>query len=216
MEYKDIRQQVIDASLHSQKIGLIRGTSGNISLRSDDGKVIAITPSGIPYELLKPEDVPLVDENGSVLEGTTTPSSETPMHTAVLRARADVKAVVHTHAKYCTLLSIMGQELPVMTIPTIAYAPTPAPIVPFELPGSQSLGEAVVKGLGEKGNAVMMEYHGMLAVGATLDKAMACADYIEEAAELAYLLKLATGEVVGIDMGRIQKMMEILKSGRAL
>lgn len=73
MSYNDIRAAVIKASLDVQKKGLIRGTSGNISLRSEDGKVIAITPSSIPYEDLTPEMIPLVDIDGNIVEGDTKP-----------------------------------------------------------------------------------------------------------------------------------------------
>ena len=216
MNYLDIRQQVIDASLKTQKLGLIRGTSGNISVRSSDGKVIAITPSSIPYEELTPEMIPLIALDGTVVEGNCKPSSELPMHLAVMNARPDVNAVVHTHSKFSTILGIIGQELPVNTIPLMFYAPKPAPIVPFELPGSKALGEAVVNGLGSRGSAVILEMHGLLAVGKTLDKALSCTEYVEEGAEIALYCKLATGEVRSIPTDKMLQMLEIVRSGRAL
>lgn len=215
MKYREIREQVIEASLKAQKLGLIRGTSGNISVRCEVSGLIAISPTSIPYEDLTPELVPLVDLDGNVVDGTTKPSSECPMHTAVMRNRKDVNAVVHTHSKFSTILSIIGQELPLITIPLLGYAPTPAPIVPFEIPGSAALAEAVVKGLGEKGSAVLMENHGMLAVGSTIDKAMTCTEYIEEGAEITFYCRLA-GKVKGIDPQVLAEMIAILKSGRAL
>ena len=216
MSYNDIRAAVIKASLDVQKKGLIRGTSGNISLRSEDGKVIAITPSSIPYEDLTPEMIPLVDSDGNIVEGDTKPSSELPMHLAVMRARPDVNAVVHTHSKFSTILSIIDEPLPVCTIPLIMYAPNPAPIMPFEFPGSQSLGESAVKGLGDRGSAVILAMHGLLTVGKTLDKALTCTEYIEEGAEIAVITKLATGETRGIPQEKIKEMIQILMSGRAL
>lgn len=216
MNYTDIRKQVIDASLKAQKLGLIRGTSGNISVRSENGEVIAITPTSIPYEDLTPDLIPLVDPEGKTVEGDTKPSSELPMHLAVMNARRDVNAVVHTHSKYSTILSIIGQELPVNTIPLIAYAPSPAPIVPFEFPGTEMLGQAVVQGLGEHGHAVILELHGLLTVGKTLEKAMTCSEYVEEGAEIALYCKLATGNACGIPEDKIQTMLQFLMKGRAL
>jgi len=216
MSYTDIRQQVIDASIKAQKLGLIRGTSGNISLRSDDKEVVAITPTSIPYEDLTPEMIPLVTLDGKIVEGNTRPSSELPMHLAVLRARGDVNAVVHTHSKFSTILGIIGQELPVNTIPLIAYAPKPAPIVPFEFPGTEMLGAAAAKGLGERGSAVILELHGLLTVGKTLEKAMTCSEYVEEGAEIAFYCRLASGNVRGIPDDKIQAMIQFLTSGRAL
>ncbi len=216
MAYTDIRSQIIESSLKAQKLGLIKGTSGNISLRSEDGKIIAITPTAVPYEDLTPAMVPLVDESGAVIAGSCQPSSELPMHLAILNARRDIRAVVHTHSKFSTILSNIGQPLPVCTIPLIVYAPDPAPIVPFELPGSEALGKAAVKALGEKGSAVILEMHGLLAVGADLNAAMSCSEYIEEGAEIALYCRLAAGTVREIPPGKISQALEIWASGRAL
>ncbi len=216
MTYTDIREKIIEASLKAQRLGLIKGTSGNISLRSADGKVIAITPTSVPYEDLTPEMVPLVNEKGELLEGTCRPSTELPMHLAILNARRDINAVVHTHSKFSTILSNIGQPLPVCTIPLIAYAPDPAPIVPFELPGSEALGRAAVKALGEKGSAVILEMHGLLTVGADLESAMSCSEYIEEGAEIALYCILAKGKAREIPPDKISAALEIWANGRAL
>lgn len=93
------------------------------------------------------------------------------------------------------------------------YAPNPAPIMPFEFPGSQSLGESAVKGLGDRGSAVILAMHGLLTVGKTLDKALTCTEYIEEGAEIAVITKLATGETRGIPQEKIKEMIQILMSG---
>ncbi len=216
MNYLDIRKKIIEASLKAQKMGLIKGTSGNISLRSADGQVIAITPTSVHYEDLTPEMVPLVNARGEMLEGTCRPSSELPMHLAILNARKDISAVVHTHSKFSTILGNIGQPLPVCTIPLITYGPDPAPIIPFELPGSDELGQAVVKALGEKGSAVIMELHGLITVGADLDAAMSCTEYIEEGAEIMLYCRLAGGAIKEIPEDKMRLAMEIWASGRAL
>ena len=216
MNYKDIRQEVIDASLKAQRLGLIRGTSGNISLKSTDGKVIAITPSAIPYEDLRPEMIPLVDEMGNVLEGTCKPSSELPMHTAVLRARPEQRAVVHTHSKCSTILSVIEEPLPVMTIPMVQYSPHTVPIIPFFLPGSLELAEAVTEAIGKTNMAVLLGQHGLLTVGPTLQDAMSCAEYVEEAAEIALYCKLITGKLKALPGESVKALLAILESGRAV
>jgi len=215
MRYEDIRKQVIDGCFDMQKKNLIRGTSGNISIRCDEN-LFAISPSSIPYEKLTTNMIPLVDMEGNVVESSARPSSELPMHLTILRARPDVNCIVHTHSKFSTILSILKMELPICTIPLLFYAPNPAPIVPFELPGSEELGQAVVKGLGKDGQAVIMEQHGLLAVGESLEKAMTCCEYIEEGAEIAYYCRLAADEVRAIPNDKVEKMMEILSTGRAL
>ena len=92
MKYEKIRKQVLDAILDAVDQGLIHGTSGNIAMRDDEDDVVAITPSGISYTGMTAEDIAIVDLNGKWLDGPYKPSSEVPMHTAVMRARPDVKA----------------------------------------------------------------------------------------------------------------------------
>ena len=94
IKYKEIREQVLNAALRSNELGLIHGTSGNISVRDKEDNVVAITPSNIAYETMKVEDIAIVDINGKWIDGNFKPSSETPMHTAVLRRRDDINAVV--------------------------------------------------------------------------------------------------------------------------
>ena len=91
IKYQNLRKQVLDAILEAVDQGLITGTSGNIALRDDNDDVVAITPSGIPYKGMTVEDIAIIDLHGKWLEGTYKPSSEWPMHTAVLRARRTLK-----------------------------------------------------------------------------------------------------------------------------
>lgn len=212
--YQEIREKVIHYSLQTQKRGLIRGTSGNISLRSDDGQVIAITPSGIPYEELKPESIPLVDEYGNVLDGKFKPSSELPMHTHILREKKDINAVIHTHAKYCTIMSILNVELPAMTVPQLSMGLFPIKVVPFEIPGSEELGDAIIKYLGDNGKAVMLANHGLINIDKTIERAFAGTEYLEEAAEIAYYCLLGGG-MHSIPQNMIETLIEISKK-RAL
>jgi L-fuculose-phosphate aldolase len=215
MKYEALRQSVIAAALSCQAKGLIKGTSGNISLKSGDGRVIAITPSGIEYQEMTPEDVPLVDITGKTIDGVKKPSSELPMHLSVLRARPDLTAVVHTHSMYATVFAVSNIDLPCMTIPQLAFGLAPVKVVPFELPGSQELGDAVVRSLGETGKAVLLQNHGLLCGGKDLHTAMYGAEYVEEAAEVAYY-SMAIGKLNPIPQKQIDRMMEILSAGRAL
>ena len=118
MNYQKIREIVVEAAKKSNALGLIHGTSGNISMRDDNDEVVAITPSGIEYETMTAEDITLVDLDGNVIEGKYKPSSETPMHTAIMRARPDIRAVVHTHSLFATVMSMKGGNLPRATVPS--------------------------------------------------------------------------------------------------
>ena len=189
MKYERIRKIVLEAIQEAVAEGLVKGTSGNIALRDDDDDVVAITPSGISYTGMTAGDIAIVDLNGKWLDGPYKPSSEVPMHTAVLRARPDVKATVHTHAMFATIMA-MGEnpELRPITPPQCEF--TPVGIVPFTMPGSNDVADLVVKALGEKGRAVLIKNHGMFCCGKNMKAAMHAATYIEELALTTYYSKL--------------------------
>ncbi len=139
--------------------GLVRDTQGNASARA--GELVAISPSALPYETLRPKDVCLVTPDGELVEGPK-PSVELPMHLAVLAARPDVGAVVHTHSPRAT-------------------ARPPVPVAEPEPSGTPELGRAVLAAAGD-GDAVVIEGHGPVCFGADLAAALALAFEIEEQA----------------------------------
>jgi L-fuculose-phosphate aldolase len=138
--------------------GLVQCTEGNASARA--GELIAVSPSSLPYETLRAEDVCLVTPDGRLVEGPK-PSVELPLHLAVYAARPDVGAVVHTHSPRAT-------------------ADPPAPVAKGES-GTPELGAAVVAAAGD-GYAVVMRDHGPVCFGADLAEALACAFDLERAA----------------------------------
>ncbi len=139
--------------------GLVRGTEGNASARA--GELIAISPTGLRYETLRAEDVCLVAPTGDLVEGPE-PSVELPMHLAVLGARPDVSAVVHTHSPHAT-------ERP------------PVAVAEAEPSGTPELGAAVLAAAGD-GDAVVIRGHGPVCFGADLGEALARAFELEDRA----------------------------------
>jgi L-fuculose-phosphate aldolase len=137
---------------------LVRGTEGNVSARA--GELVAVSPTGLAYETLRAEDVSLVTPDGLLTEGPT-PSVELPMHVAVLAARPDVGAVVHTHSPRAT-----------------ANPPVP---VAVGVSGTVELGAAVVEAAGD-GLAVVIQDHGPVCFGTDLADALARAFELERAA----------------------------------
>lgn len=188
MQYENIRTQVLSAILDAVDMRLIHGTSGNIAVRDPESGVVAITPSGIAYKTMQVEDIAIVSAEGKWLEGKYRPSSETPMHTAVLRARSDINATVHTHGMFATILAMTREPLAAVTPPHAEF--TPVNIVPFVMPGSADLAEAVVKTLGTAGRSVLLKNHGMFCAGKDIKSAMAAAIYTEEMAQATYYAKL--------------------------
>jgi L-fuculose-phosphate aldolase len=139
--------------------GLVRGTEGNASARA--GELVAVSPTGRPYATMRPEDVALVTLEGELVEGQK-PSVELPMHLAVLAARPDVGAVVHTHSPCATA--------------------RPSVPVAEGVSGTAELGAAVVAAA-RNGDAVVMRNHGPVCFGADLAEALERALALEAAAQ---------------------------------
>lgn len=211
MKYERIRKQVLEAILEAVEMGLIKGTSGNIAVQDDVDPVIAVTPSGIVYKTMKAEDIAIVDMNGKWIDGPYKPSSEIPMHSAVLRSRPDIKATVHTHGMFATIAAMDGELLP-STPPQAEFVPVN--IVPFTMPGSDNLADLVVETLGE-GRAVLLKNHGMFCCGKDIKSAMAATVYVEEMAQTAYYAKLA-GVFSPMPEEAIAKMKALIAADQAV
>jgi L-ribulose-5-phosphate 4-epimerase len=212
MKYETIRRQVLDAILEAVDLGLVKGTSGNIAFRDDSGDVVAITPSGIAYKTMQVEDISIIDLSGRQLDGKYKPSSEFPMHTAVLRARPDIKATVHTHGMFATIIAMSEEELKPITPPQCEF--TPVHVVPFTMPGSENLAEIVVKTLGH-GRAVLLKNHGMFCCGKNMKAAMAATIYTEEMAATTYYAK-TLGVYQPMPVEAIKKMQELIAADQAV
>lgn len=188
MKYEKIRKQVLEAILEAVDKGLINGTSGNIAMRDDEEDVVAITPSGISYTGMKPEDIAIVDLNGKWIDGPYKPSSEVPMHTAVMRARPDVRATVHTHSMFATIMA-MGEDSQLRPITPPQCEFTPVNVVPFTMPGSDEVAGKIVEAIGEKGRVCLIKNHGMFSCGKDMKAAMHATIYTEELAMTTYYAK---------------------------
>lgn len=212
MKYESIRRQVLDALLEASALGLIHGTSGNIAVRDPAEHVIAISPSGRPYATMAVEDIAIVTEDGTWIDGPYKPSSETPMHTAVYRARPDVGATVHLHGLFCTVMAMSGEDLPVSTPPQAEFAPIR--VVPFALPGSQELADQVVHTLG-LGRAVLLKNHGSFCCGEDIQSAMTAAVYTEEAAQVACYSRML-GQFHPLSQQQADEIRAVLEAGRSV
>jgi L-fuculose-phosphate aldolase len=154
------------------------GTAGNLSLLVDE--VLAITPSGVPYDRIADADIVLVDADGTAREGK--PSSELPLHRAIY-ASTDAGAVVHTHSPYATALAtVFEDELPPIHY-TTAILGGPVPVVPYSTYGTQELADACREALRDR-SAALLQSHGVVAYGDTLESAYERAQLVEWLAEV--------------------------------
>lgn len=108
----ELRREVCDANLRLVRAGLVTLTWGNASGRSDDGKLVVIKPSGVPYESMRDEDMVVVDLDGNVVEGALRPSSDTPTHLHLYRSLAGVGGVAHTHSRCAVAFAQARREIP--------------------------------------------------------------------------------------------------------
>lgn len=177
-----LRQAVVDAGRQMFERGLVAGTWGNISLRSDNGDLIAVTPSGRPYTGLQPADIVVVSADGHLLAGQR-PSSELPLHLAIYAARPDVFAVVHTHSIYATACAVAGETIPPCLEEMVQAVGGGVEVAEYALPGTVELARNAVKALADR-TAVLLANHGAVACGPNLPEALLIAELVEKAAQI--------------------------------
>lgn len=192
---------------------LFAGTSGNLSVYDREQGVMYITPTSYPYELLTPDDIVPIDNEGNVLEGTHRPSSEWRMHMEIYKAYPHVNAVVHTHSPYATAFAVNHREIPVILIEMVAYLGGEIPLADFALPGTVEVGTEAVKAMGEDKTCCLLANHGALAYGADLLQAHTRAVYVEDAARI-YSLALSNGEAYTVPDESIEAMKARKKAAR--
>ena len=168
--------------------GLVLGTAGNASGRDADSELIAVSPTSVPYESMRPEDVSVVTPAGDVVEGAP-PSFELPMHLGVLTRRRDVGGVVHTHSPYATALGCLVDEIPVVGPEQAATVGGAITVVPYAPSGEPSFADAVLAGAPERW-AVIVRNHGPVCLGRNLAEAFACAFAVEDAARVFALARV--------------------------
>lgn len=189
MLYEETRRAVCETARRMMRDGLVKLTSGNISSRIPGTDYIAITPSGMGYETMVPEDVVVVDLQGRVIDGARRPSTETPMHRLTYVRRPDVGAVVHTHSIYASAFACLGVEMPVISTELAMVVGGTIQCAPYAKSGTEEMAEAAVTALGTEDLAVFLQNHGVLAVGRNLREAYNTAVALEEAAMIYYLAR---------------------------
>lgn len=181
MLYEEIRRAVADTARGMDLRGLAYRTAGNVSARTGDGR-FAVTPTALDHTALRPQDITVIDCEGSVVEGEHPPTTEVPMHLAVYGARPDVAAIVHTHSAMATTLAVLGEDLPAIHY-VLARAGSRIRCARYATFGSSELAANALEALGTQ-NATLLANHGVLAVGRTLDQALAVAEAVEVVAGL--------------------------------
>ncbi|WP_127466224.1 class II aldolase/adducin family protein [Streptomyces sp. B27] len=172
-------REVVDTARRSAADGLVVGTSGNVSARVGD--LVLVTPSGVPYDRLGPEDVVGVGLDGRQVLGKLRPTSELPLHLTVYR-ETDAAAVVHTHAVHATAVSTLVTEVPLVHY-AAAILGGPVRTAPYARYGTPELADAMLTALRGR-TGCLLANHGTVTHGATLDQAY------QRTAQLEWLCRL--------------------------
>jgi L-fuculose-phosphate aldolase len=188
--------------------GLVKGSGGNISLSNTEKTMMAVTPSGLGYDVMKLEDIVVTDMAGRKLEGDLTTTSEIAFHSALQNLRPEIHAVVHTHSDYATALACLGWDLPAVHY-LIGFGGKKVKLAPYATYGTQELSDNICSVIGES-NAVLMANHGLVCVGTDLKQAFTTAEMIEYVSHL-YLLTKSVGEPAILNDQQMDEVIEKFK-----
>jgi L-fuculose-phosphate aldolase len=176
-EERALREAIVRAGERLGRRGLIAAGEGNLSIRLDRGRLL-ITPAGRRKDELEPADLVIVSNAPSArpVPGRRRPSSDVTIHRAIYAARPDVSAVIHAHVPVAMALSAAGEMPDPAALPETALLLPRLPFVPFGTPGSRDLARRIAAALAEPPEphpgAAILERHGAVAVGATIDQAL--------------------------------------------
>jgi autoinducer 2 (AI-2) kinase len=188
---KEAKEQIIQITNELFSMGLLTATGGNISALAD-GETMWITPSQMYKGDLHEEDLVHIKFDGTVLEGTRQPSVEYQMHGQAYQVRPGTTGAVHTHAPIATAFGICNQAFPPINTDAVFLRDTV--IVPWFMPGSKELADAVSEAL-KKSRGAILQNHGLMTVDKNLRKAATRAMMLEETAKIVLYCKQFGGNV---------------------
>ncbi|GMG95332.1 class II aldolase/adducin family protein [Tepidimicrobium xylanilyticum] len=204
---ESIKERVLKISERAEKDGLIRRGSGNFSMRDIGTGYICITPTGQDREDSDIDSILVIDMDGNIIENKKNlkPTSEILMHLSAYKNREDIKAVCHTHAIYSTIFAVRKKEIPPIVFESLIVGGT-VPVAEYAIPGTKELADSIIKPL-EKSDACLLEKHGVLTVGNTIEEAYIKMQYVEDMAKIyLYSLLLEKKEPEDIPQSEFDKV----------
>lgn len=197
--YKNLKQECYEANMQLNALGLVVYTFGNVSAVDRDLGVFAIKPSGVPYELLKPEDIVILDFDNNIIEGTMRPSSDTKTHAYLYKNWDDIGGIAHTHALYSVSWAQAQLDIPI-------FGTTHADHLTADIPCAPPMSDELIKGNYEHNTGiqildcfknkglshkevemVLIGNHGPFTWGKDAAKAVYNSKVLEVVAQMAYL-----------------------------
>lgn len=184
-----IKVEVIAMAQKAEKTGLCLSKSGNFSIKDETGKYFVITPSGIDREKLQVDDICVIGLNGELVESINSlkPSSEYLMHLSIYNVRKDIFSIAHTHSKMATSFAVVKKSIPAIVYEVASCGLNDGIIycVPYGRPGTTDLSSKIAE-YSKKGDILLMERHGVVAMSINSENALLRATYCEELAEIYF------------------------------
>lgn len=190
------RKKILEITQKLLTAGVIHDGHGNFSIYDRESKLVAITPSAVPYDQRDVEDICIVDLDGNIVEGKWKSTVETNLHLIYYRNREDVSAVVHTHAPKATVFGVIGDEpMPMILNESAMGIGGPVPIAPYARPGTDDLAKVTFDATGS-GIAAIMAHHGLITVGGNIDAAYIATMAVESTASTIIMARSMGCEVI--------------------
>ena len=194
---KELKEQVFEANLDIVKHGLVIFTWGNVSAIDRDEGLVVIKPSGVSYDMMRPEDMVVVNLDGEIVEGKLKPSSDTPTHLVLYKSFPGIGGIVHTHSTYATAWAQAGKDIPNIGTTHADYfsdnIPCTDDMTREEVEGEyeKETGKVIVKRF-EKLNpdfipGVLVKNHGPFSWGKDAHEAVHNAVVMEQVAKMAFI-----------------------------
>jgi L-fuculose-phosphate aldolase len=174
-----MQNQLLKITQKLSELGLNKGTSGNCSVRFEDG--FLVTPSGMGVEEMSPDSMVQVQSSG-IFEKNKKPSSEWRFHRDILQSRPEINAVIHTHSMFATTLACLHKDIPPFHYMIAVTGGDTIRCAPYALFGSQQLSDNALAALHER-KACLLANHGMIALGRDLDDALSVTLEVENLCE---------------------------------
>lgn len=195
MLLQEIREAIVEIGHKLLEEKLAHDQQGNISLYDREKGLMAITPSGIDYQIRKAEDICVMDLQGNILEGEKAPTTELALHTILYRSRPDINAVIHTHPLHVCVFSVLGEPIPqVLAEATMGFSGS-VPLAPYASPGTQKLADMALMAMEPDKKACILANHGLVTAAADLKKALQMSIAIEDAAYIVLMARMAGGDI---------------------
>jgi len=207
MLLEELRKQVLEAALNLVKYSLITLTGGNVSGRDPETGLIAITPSGMEYEGLNPEDIVILDSEGNTVDGKWKPSVDTKFHIYLYKNRQDINGIIHTHSTFASCFAALNEEIPCVLTTLANEVGGSVPLARYTPVGTDDMGPSILEVIGDK-RACLLANHGVVSVGPDVRHALVASVMLEDAAK-AYFAARSIGKPVVLPESEVKKARDL-------